>query len=131
MPWQVHRDHREVFGEAVHLVPPRVGAAPAAVNQDKAVTPQGPSRPRASVRNRHSINPKAFPMEPLRWHDWHSGMELWEVTGGKSNGIGIRLRLQNIGVGMSPQTTWGGGVSIPLTSGTEISTFASTIGSRP
>ena len=34
MPWQVHRDHREVFGEAVQLVPPGVGAAPTAVNQD-------------------------------------------------------------------------------------------------
>src|SRR3970282_2602443 len=117
--------------DAAHVVPPGVGPPPTAGDKDKPLTPGGPVPARAGVRNRQSINPKAFPMKPPRRREWHSGMELWEVTGGKSNGIGIRLRLQNIGVGTSPQTTWGGGVSIPLTSGTEISTFASKIGSRP
>src|SRR3970282_2223879 len=52
MARKLQGQHLEITREAVHLVPPRVGAAPAAVNQDQAVTPQGPSRPRASVRNR-------------------------------------------------------------------------------
>ena len=90
MARKIQGQHLEITREAVHLVPPRVGAAPAAVNQDKAVTPQGPSRPRASVCNRQSINAKAFPIESLRWLDRHNGMELWEATGGKSNRIGIR-----------------------------------------
>lgn len=131
MARKIQGQHVEITREAVHLVPPGVGAAPTAVDQGKPLTPGRPVFARAGVGNRQSIYPTAVPMKPPRWRYVHSGMELWEAIGGKSNGIGIRVHLQNIGVGMSPQTTWGGGVSIPLTSGTEISTFTSTIGSRP
>jgi hypothetical protein len=40
-------------------------------------------------------------------------------------------RRQNIGVGMSPQRTCAGGISTPVTAGAEMSTRATTIGSRP
>jgi hypothetical protein len=40
-------------------------------------------------------------------------------------------RHQNIGVGMSPQRTCAGGVSTAVTAGPEMSTRATTIGSRP
>jgi REP element-mobilizing transposase RayT len=54
------------------------------VDQDKAVTPQGPSRPRARVRNRQSINPKVFAMEPLKWLDRHGKMGLLAGASAKS-----------------------------------------------
>ncbi|MGH7405456.1 MAG: hypothetical protein ACREJA_06240, partial [Candidatus Methylomirabilales bacterium] len=83
MARKIQGQHVEITREAVHLVPPGVGAAPTAVDQDKPLTPGGPVPARAGVGNRQSIYPKAFPMKPPRWRDWHSGMELWEVTGGK------------------------------------------------
>ncbi len=40
MTRQINGRHVEITGEAVHLIPPRVGAASAAVHQGKSLPPK-------------------------------------------------------------------------------------------
>ena len=76
VPRKIDRHDLELTREAAHLIPPGVGAAAAAVDQDEPLTPKRPSPARMGETNFSAIDLREFPVKALRWLARHSETEL-------------------------------------------------------
>ena len=67
MARKINGHHVEIMGETVDLIPPRVGAASAAVDQGKSLAPKRPSPALQGITDCQFVDRAECAAKSLRW----------------------------------------------------------------